>query len=112
MPESRTGPVRVSGYAIKLRRVVNAALKEYYREKKIDIKNVNEVLSALNAKIYSVLVERFAVPKDAIINIILNYEVEDSNFVVKDVAIEVYDLNEILTRNATSEIRRYLGLAT
>ena len=110
LPEVRTGPVRVSDYAIKLRRVVNAALKDYYKEGKLKTKDVNEYLSDLNAKIYNVLVERFEIPKDAVVNIVLNYDVEGDKFVVKDIKIEVFDLNEILTRNATNEVKKQLGL--
>ena len=110
LPEARTGPVRVSGYAIKLRRVVNAALRDYYKEKKLDPKEINNLLSDINTKIYNVLVERFEVPKDAVVNIILNYEIEDDKFVVKDILIEVYDLNEILTKNATTEVKKLLGI--
>lgn len=112
MPEIRTGPVRVSGYALKLRRAVNAALRDYYREKKLSIRDVNEVLGDLNKKIYNVLVERFSVPKDAIVNIILNYDVEENRFVIKDIKVEVYDLDEIVTRTATAEIKKLLSLTT
>ncbi|ABN69326.1 conserved hypothetical protein [Staphylothermus marinus F1] len=110
MPEVRTGPVRVSGYALKLRRVVNAALRDYYKQKTLDAKEINNIISDLNAKIFNVLVERFEIPKDAIVNIILNYEVENNKFVIKDIKVEVYDLNEILTRNATTEIKKIIGL--
>ncbi len=110
MPEARTGPVRVSGYALKLRRVVNAALKDLYRAKKLDSKEVNNLLSEINTKIYNVLVEKFEVPKDAVVNIVLNYEIEGNKFIVKDLKIEVYDLNEILTKNATTEVKKILGL--
>ncbi len=110
MPEARTGPVRVSGYALKLRRVVNAALKDLYRAKKLDSKEVNNLLSEINTKIYNVLVEKFEVPKDVVVNIVLNYEIEGNKFIVKDLKIEVYDLNEILTKNATTEVKKILGL--
>ena len=112
LPEVRTGPVRVSGYAIKIRRVVNAALRDYYKEKKLDPKEINNLLSDLNTKIYNVLVERFEIPKDAVVNIVLNYEIEENKFVVKDILIEVYDLNEILTKNATAEVKKLLGITT
>ncbi|MEM1742017.1 MAG: DUF2258 domain-containing protein, partial [Desulfurococcaceae archaeon] len=59
MPETRTGPVRLSGYALKLRRVVNAALRDYYKEKKISSKDVNQILGDMNAKIYSILVDKY-----------------------------------------------------
>ena len=112
MPEVRTGPVRVSGYALKLRRVVNAALRDLYKEKKIDAKEVNKAISDLNAKIYQILVEKFEVPKDAVVNIVLNYEVEDGKFVVKDIRVEVFDLNDILTKNTTNELKKILGLGS
>lgn len=112
LPEVRTGPVRVSGYAIKLRRVVNAALRDYYKEKRLNTKEINDLLSDLNTKIYNVLVNRFEIPKDAVVNIILNYEVEDNKFVIKDLKIEVFDLNDILTKNATIEVKKLLGLTT
>ncbi len=110
MPEVRTGPVRVSGYALKLRRVVNAALRDYYKQKILDAKEINGIISDLNAKIFNILVERFEVPKDAVVNIILNYDVENNKFVIKDIKVEVFDLNDILTKNATSEIKRAIGL--
>ncbi len=110
MPEVRTGPVRVSGYAIKLRRVVNAALRDYYKQKVLSAKEINKLISDLNAAIYNILVEKFEVPKDAVVNIILNYDVEDGQFKIKDIKIEVFDLNEILTRNTTMEIKKKLGL--
>ncbi len=110
LPETRTGPVRLSGYALKLRRVVNAALRDYYKEKKISSKDVNQILGDMNAKIYSILVDKYGVPKDAIINIILNYDIEENKFVIKDIKIEIYDLNEILTRNTTLEVKKLLNL--
>ncbi len=110
MPEVRTGPVRVSGYAIKLRRVVNAALREYYKKKELNAKEINKMISDLNAAIYSILVEKFEVPKDAVVNVILQYKVDDGKFNIKDIKIEVFDLNEILTRNTTLEIKKKLGL--
>lgn len=112
LPEVRTGPVRVSGYAIKLRRAVNAALRDLYKEKKLDAKEVNKLISDLNAAIYNVLVERFEIPKEAIVNIVLTYDIENERFVIKDINIEVYDLNHILTRNTTNEIKKALGLAS
>ncbi|RLG90001.1 MAG: DUF2258 domain-containing protein, partial [Thermoprotei archaeon] len=56
MPEVRTGPIRLSGYALKLRRVVNAALRDYYKQKKLDAKEINNIISDINAKIYNILV--------------------------------------------------------
>ncbi len=108
MPVVRTGPVRVSGYAIKLRRVVNASLRPLYREKKISSKEVNTKISEINTAIYEVLINKFEVPKEAIVNIILEYNTGGGEFRVKDIKIEVYDLNEILTKNTTSEVKKLL----
>ncbi len=104
----RTGPVRVSGYAIKLRKVVNASLRPLYKEKKIDSKEVNAKISEINAAIYEVLINKFEVPKEAIVNITLEYDVEGGEFRIEDIKIEVYDLNEILTKNTTSEVKKLL----
>jgi len=112
LPEVRTGPVRVSGYAIKLRRVINAALRDLYKEKKLDAKGINKLISDLNAVIYNILVERFKIPKEAVVNIILNYDIENEKFVIKDIKVEVFDLNHILTTNTTNEIKKALGLAS
>lgn len=112
LPEARTGPVRVSGYAIKLRRVINAALRDLYKEKKLDAKGINKLISDLNAVIYDILVERFKIPKEAVVNIILNYDIENEKFVIKDIKVEVFDLNHILTTNTTNEIKKALGLAS
>lgn len=112
LPEVRTGPVRVSGYAIKLRRVINAALRDLYKEKKLDAKGINKLISDLNAVIYDILVERFKIPKEAVVNIILNYDIENEKFVIKDIKVEVFDLNHILTTNTTNEIKKALGLAS
>jgi len=109
--EVRTGPVRVSGYAIKLRRVINAALRDMYREKKADSKKINEQISDLNAKIYSVIVERFEIPKDAVINIVLDFNVEENTLKINNIDIEVFDKDEILSKNTTNEVKKILGLA-
>ncbi len=108
--EVRTGPVRVSGYAIKLRRVVNAALRDQYREKKISAKKINEQISDLNAKIYSVVVERFEIPKEAIINIVLDFDVEEDVLKINNINIEIFDKDEILSKNTTNEVKKILGL--
>ncbi len=108
--EVRTGPVRVSGYAIKLRRVINASIRSTYKEKKIDIKKINEQISDLNAKIYSVLVERFEIPKDAVVNITLDLELEDDTLKINNISIDVFDRDEILSKNTTNEVRKLLGL--
>ena len=108
MPQVRTGPVRVSGYALKLRRAVNATLRDYYSKGELNSKEVNNVVSEVNRSIYSVLIEKFEVPKDAVVNVVLEYEVEDGRFKVKDIVVDVYDRDDILSKNVTEEVRRII----
>ncbi len=108
MPVVRTGPVRVSGYAIKLRRVINAVLRDRYKSGELDAKLVNKLISELNARIYQVLVEKFEVPKEAVANIVVDFDVEDGKMIINDIQIEVFDKDEILSENATKEVKRLI----
>lgn len=111
MAELRTGPVRLSGYALKLRRVFNAAFKDKYKSGELDANVINEDVSELNRKIYEVLVDRFEIPKEAIVNITVDYDVtEDKHLKINDISIEVFDKDEILSKNATKEVKSKLGL--
>lgn len=111
LPIVRTGPVRVSGYAIKLRRVVNAVLRDMYKKGELDSKKINEQISDLNAKIYSVLVDRFEIPKEAITNIVLDFDITEGSLKINNIEIEIYDKDAILSRNTTNEVKKLLGLA-
>ncbi len=108
MPVVRTGPVRVSGYAIKLRRVINAVLRDRYKSGELDGKVVNKLISELNARIYQVLVEKFEIPKEAVTNIIVDFDVEDGKMIINNIEIEVFDKDEILSRNTTEEVKRLI----
>ena len=111
LPIVRTGPVRVSGYAIKLRRVVNAVLRDMYKKGELNSKKINEQISDLNAKIYNILVERFEIPKEAITNIVLDFDIAEGSLKINNIEIEIYDKDEILSRNTTNEVKKLLGLA-
>jgi len=109
--EVRTGPIRFSGYALKLRRAFNAAFRDKYKSGEIDAKTINQDLSELNRKIYEVLVDKFKVPKTAIVNINLEYDLSpDNHLIIKDIEIEVFDKDDILSTNATNEVKSKLGL--
>jgi len=111
MAELKTGPVRLSGYALKLRRVFNAAFKDKYKSGELDASVINEDVSELNKKIYDVLVNKYEIPKDAIVNITVNYDIsEDKHLKINDINIEVFDKDEILSKNATKEVKLRLGL--
>lgn len=108
--EVRTGPIRVSGYALKLRRVINGVLGKEVKSGKIDSKALNESITEVNRAIYTVLAEKYKVPKQAVTNINLRFRVEDSRVVPVDIEVEVFDKDEILSRNATEDVRKALGL--
>ncbi len=113
MVEARTGPVRFSGYALKLRRVFNAAFKDKYKSGELDPNIINQDVSELNRKIYEVLVEKFEIPKEAIVNITVNYDITpDKHLKIEDINIEIFDKDDILSRNATKEVKNKLGLET
>ncbi len=106
----KTGPVRTSGYAIKLRRAFNAAFRKEYKEGKIDSKKANEFVTKLNQSIYEVLVNKFQVPKEAVVNITLEVEESEGELSLKDINVDVYDKDEILSSNATKAVKEKLGL--
>lgn len=108
----KTGPVRTSGYALKLRRAVNAAFRDYYKKGILDPKQVNDMVTSLNRVIYEVLVNQYRVPKEAVVNITLDLELRDGELVPRDVSVEVWERDEILSNNATQDVRRKLGLAS
>ncbi|MEZ0393870.1 MAG: single- stranded DNA-binding family protein [Desulfurococcaceae archaeon] len=109
--EVRTGPIRLSSYGIKLRRVVNASLYKYFKEGTLNQKEVNALLSDVNAKLYSLFVEKYVIPKDAIVNIALDYEVEEGKLKIKGMKVEVYILDETLSTTLTEDAKRALGLS-
>lgn len=110
MIELKTGPVRMSGYAIKLRRAANAAMRSYYAEKKLDAKIVNEKFTELNKLIYETLINRYNIPKDVIVNIQLSLDVIDNNLIIKDISVDIYDKDELISTNVTKELKQKLGL--
>ncbi len=106
----KTGPVRMSGYALKLRRAANAAFRKLYSEKKIDSKAVNQLLTDLNKNLYGILVEKYNIPKDVIVNIQIVFDLNEHNISIKDIDLSVYDKNEILSRDLTKEFKQILKI--
>ncbi len=102
----KTGPVRLSGYALKIRRVINGVLRPHYTKGEVDSKSVNESISELNTKLYNVLVDRYKIPKDAIVNINLSFEVVDNKVKVLDISADVYDRDDILSKNVTEDLKK------
>lgn len=106
----KTGPVRMSGYALKLRRVTNAAFRKLYKEKKVDPKVINQFLTELNKNLYGILVEKYNIPKDVIINIQLVLDLNDSNIIIKDFDLSLYNKDEILSNNLTKEFKQLIKI--
>jgi hypothetical protein len=106
----RTGPVRSSGYALKLRRVVNAALRPLIKGGTLTADQVNEELTKLNRALYSYIVEKYQIPKDAVVNVTLRYTVEGGRFSITDAQVDIYERDDILSNNVTEGVRRDLQL--
>lgn len=107
--EARTGYVRVSGYAIKLRRVLNATLSNDIKRGNIDIKIVNEAISKINSDLFKVLVEELKLPKDSIVNITLSFEPDKEKGIrVNGISIHVFEEKRELSDAATEAARKLL----
>ncbi|MFP3208430.1 MAG: DUF2258 domain-containing protein [Nitrososphaeria archaeon] len=106
----RTGPVRSSGYALKLRRVVNAALRPLIKGGTLTADQVNEELTKLNRALYSYIVEKYQIPKEAVVNVALRYTVEGGRFSIIDAQVDIYERDDILSNNVTEGVRRDLQL--
>ncbi|MFP3284891.1 MAG: DUF2258 domain-containing protein [Nitrososphaeria archaeon] len=104
----RTGPVRSSGYALKLRRVVNAALRPLIKGGTLTADQVNEELTKLNRALYSYMVEKYQIPKEAVVNVTLRYTVEGGRFSIIDAQVDIYERDDILSNNVTEGVRRDL----
>ena len=104
----KTGPVRLSGYALKIRRVINGVLRPHYAKGEADSKQVNQSISELNTKLYNVLVDKYKIPNDAIVNINLSFEVVDNKVKVLDISADVYDRDDILSKNVTEDLKKML----
>lgn len=104
----KTGPVRASGYAIKLRRVVNAALREHYKSKLLSPKKVNEYVTDLNKTLYQILIDRLGVPKDIVVDVSGKIVTSGDSIVIKDLEVTLWDKDEILSKSVTKELREKL----
>lgn len=108
----KTGPVRTSGYAIKLRRIINAALREAYKQGRLDVKKVNEQVTKWNKLLYEIFVSSYEVPKEAIVNIQLELAESEGSVEVKNAVIEVWDKDDLMSKTLTKEfLRRLQSLA-
>uniref|UniRef100_A0A7J3ZMB9 DUF2258 domain-containing protein n=1 Tax=Fervidicoccus fontis TaxID=683846 RepID=A0A7J3ZMB9_9CREN len=104
----KTGPVRTSGYAIKLRKTINAALRGTYKQGRLNAKKVNETITKLNQMLYEVIVEGYEIPKDTILNIQATILEHGDDIVIKEVAVEIWNRDEILSKAVTKEITERL----
>ncbi len=100
----------MSGYALKLRRVINGVLRDKVKKGEVDSKVLNESITEVNRAIYKVLAEKYSVPKQAVTNIVLVFKLDGSRVVPQDIEVEVFDKDEILSGNATRDVKAELGL--
>lgn len=107
--KTRSGPVRVSGYAIKIRRVINRVLREYYSMDRLSSKLINQSISELNSKLYSVIVEKYNIPKEAVVNIAIEFSVTDNKIYVNNTGVGVFDKDGILSKNVTTAIKNMIS---
>lgn len=101
----KTGPIRTSGFALKLRRAINASLREYYKEGKVKPKEINNAMTEINKVLYELIVNDFGLPKETIINIQITFDIEGEKFVLKDITIESYVKDEILSKTLTNKAK-------
>jgi len=107
----KTGPVRASGYAIKLRRVVNAALRNLYKSKALNPKKVNDYITNLNKTLYQILIDRLGVPKDLVVDISGKIDVKEDSIEIRDVEVTLWEKDEILSKTVTRELREKIAQA-
>lgn len=105
----RTGPVRASGYAIKLRRVINAALREHYKTKALNPKKVNDYITTINKVLYQLLVDRLGVPKELVVDISGTIAISGDTVTLKDIEVALWDKDELLSRTITRELKERLA---
>jgi len=101
----KTGPVRTSGFALKLRRAVNASLREYYKEGKIKPAEVNKAMTEINKALYDLIVSEFGLPKESVVNISIEFDIEEGLFKLKDINIESFVKDEILSKTLTNKAK-------
>jgi len=78
------------------------------RRGELNSKTINEIISELNRKLYEVIIDEFKVPKEAITNIVLKFDVDGDKIRIEDISIEIFDRDEILSNNVTREIKNRL----
>ena len=101
----KTGPIRTSGFALKLRRAINASLREYYKDGKIKAADVNKAMTEINKALYDLIVTDFGLPKESVLNIQLTFDIEGGIFVLKDIIIETYVKDEVLSKALTNKAK-------
>lgn len=107
MPTLITGLVKVSGYAVKVRKVLFAQTKENVRRGEIDQRQVAYRSGRLNELLYKVLVELLGLSKNDVVRVSVEYSLinGDIEFRWDTLTIEVYRYDESSSSRATKEAR-------
>jgi hypothetical protein len=102
-----TGPVRASGYALRLRRAVYAAAGARPGAR-VDALNVE--LARIDKAIYDALVA-LGVPKSAVLVISAALSVEGDRPRISDVRVDVMQRDDVLSEDATRAVADELARA-
>ena len=100
-----TGPVRASGYAQRFRKAAFGALGSMLDAGQVTVKDVGAEVSRVNQAIFRMVVEKFALLKNAVINISARYTLNDNHLKITDITVEVYNIDRTLSDAITNELK-------
>jgi len=106
-----TGLVKLSGYAVKIRRTIFAQLKNDIKSGKIATEQVAYRTGRLNELLYKILVETLRLSKNDVVRVSIDYDVVggDIRFDWSTLNIEIYKYNTELSEKATEEGKRLIN---
>lgn len=110
MPSLITGLVKTTGYAVKVRRILFAQLKEAIKRGEINSQQVAYRAGRLNEVLYKVLIELLGLERNDVVRVSIGYTVVngDIEFQWGTLSIEVYKYNEEISKRATSEAKEII----
>jgi len=106
-----TGLVKVSGYAVKIRKTMFAQLKNDIKSGKITAEQVAYRTGRLNELLYKILVETLQLSKNDVVRVSIDYDVvgSDIRFDWNTLNIEIYKYDTKLSEKATEEAKRLIN---
>ena len=80
-PSLNTGLVIAGAYALKLRRILFAKIKQYVRLGQISKEEIARASGELNSLLYQLIVEKLGISKGDVVRIRVEYYIEDGRIV-------------------------------